>query len=174
VQDPSFVLARCRRASQRELAKSLTRATQPGPVSPGGGEQAQTAPAGEPFIRVRGKSSPCRMLLHHCGWGSRKARGDAESLQRALSLSLSLSLSHTHTHTDSLACQGCCLLLQYLIQSCARGGTHSARACMNCLLLPRCICFLPFLDLFIRGGVIQICRISRPIYSGIRKYRSRP
>ena len=35
------------------------------------------------LIRVRGKSSPCRMLLHHCGWGSRKARGDAESMPRA-------------------------------------------------------------------------------------------
>jgi len=42
-----------------------------------------TAPPGEPLIRVWGKSSPCRMLFHHCGWGSRKARGDAESLLRA-------------------------------------------------------------------------------------------
>ena len=52
--------------------------------------------------------------------------------------------------------------------------THSARACINCLFLSRCICFrLLVLDLFIRGGVRQICRICRPIYSGIRKYRSR-
>ena len=50
--------------------------------------------------------------------------------------------------------------------------THSARTCITCLLLSRCLClsFLLFIDLFIRGGVIQICRISSPIYSGTRKY----
>jgi hypothetical protein len=37
----------------REQAESLTRATQPGLVSPGGSDQV---PSGEPLIRVRGKS----------------------------------------------------------------------------------------------------------------------
>ena len=44
----------------KELAKSFTRAMQPGLVSPGGAEQAQR----HPLIRVRGrKASTCRMLL---------------------------------------------------------------------------------------------------------------
>jgi hypothetical protein len=50
----------------RELAESLTRATQPGLVSPDGtsGDQAQRYhPASLRLIRVRGKSSPCRLLL---------------------------------------------------------------------------------------------------------------
>ena len=34
-------------------------------------------------IRRVSHQSPGRMLLHHRGWGSRKARGDAESVPRA-------------------------------------------------------------------------------------------
>ena len=47
---------------------------------------------------------------------------------------------------------------------------HSA--CLHNLFVPVPLPLfrLFVLDLFIRGGVIQICRISRTIYSGIRKY----
>jgi hypothetical protein len=103
VQDPSFFLARCRRASRENWqCRSIA------PCS-----QAQCLLA--PLIRVRGKSSPCRMLPHRRR-GSRKTRGDAESVLRAppytprygllflinfslsRSLSLSLTLTVTHTH----------------------------------------------------------------------------
>ena len=45
-------------------------------------ERTASASVG-PLIRVRGKSSPCRMLPHHCRRGPRIARGDAESVLRA-------------------------------------------------------------------------------------------
>ena len=41
VQDPSFVFSPVQTGLPRELAKLLTRTTQPGLVSPGGGDQAQ-------------------------------------------------------------------------------------------------------------------------------------
>jgi hypothetical protein len=92
----------------RERAKSLTRATQPGlmmmMMSPGASDQAPTVPSSEPLIRVRGKSSPCRLLL--CQADRRRSvvmRGPCAGAARdppiwivpnkALSLSLSLSLS---------------------------------------------------------------------------------
>ena len=41
MQDPLFVFSLVQTGLPRELAKLLTRATQPGLVSPGGGDQAQ-------------------------------------------------------------------------------------------------------------------------------------
>ena len=77
---PFIFLARCRRAWSPERTGNVAQSRHAARSSVSWRwRTGSTAQAGEPLIRVRRKSSPCRMLPHR--WrGSRIARGDAESV----------------------------------------------------------------------------------------------
>ena len=113
---------------QRELAKSLTRATQPGLVSPGGGDQAQ-------WYHPASLSSESGESLRHVGCYSAECVGEVDSSvvmrspcadaaldpplwivpNQALSVPLSLSLLLLPTVTVTVTVTVCvCLLLQDL------------------------------------------------------------
>jgi hypothetical protein len=78
----------------RELAKSLTRATQPGLVSPGGGEQAQRHHPSSLSSESGKVLSPCRMLLRQGCVGKQTVAWWSPSAGAALDPPLS-SLSGT-------------------------------------------------------------------------------
>ena len=78
--DPSAVVKK-----EHSLVVPLTRAMQPGRVSPGGSDQATRYP-GYPVlpcgpIRVRGKSLPRSCYSIEGVWGSRPRLGNAESVR---------------------------------------------------------------------------------------------